>query len=143
MKYLFIMLFSVSLFACKKKGCTDPLAVNYDASAEKNEGAIQFQNDGVIGFILKTSDIPPSDASQSLLAVNEFIDIENYTQYVPECGGGVWSYYESDGVYAYLHVLKLYAVTQTDTSIVQSISVSYANGGPGNETCTKRAILHP
>ena len=41
-KLNFKLLLSFALVAtvmsCKKKGCTDPLALNYDSSADKNEG---------------------------------------------------------------------------------------------------------
>lgn len=36
---LFALLSSLTLVACKKQGCTDPNATNYDPNAEKNDGS--------------------------------------------------------------------------------------------------------
>jgi hypothetical protein len=47
-KLNFRLLLSIALVAtvisCKKKGCTDPLALNYDSSADKNEGC-EYESD--------------------------------------------------------------------------------------------------
>ncbi len=39
-----ILSFSILLTACKKEGCTDSLAVNYDAEANENDGTCSFQS---------------------------------------------------------------------------------------------------
>ena len=82
---------------------SDPLAVNYDASTEKNEGctypyftlylleedAVKYMNDGVLGFILKTKDGLSNEAPSAFHNVDLFIDVNNHTSTIPPCGGGV------------------------------------------------------
>lgn len=41
MMILAVSALSVGTVSCKKKGCTDPTAVNYDASAEKDDGSCE------------------------------------------------------------------------------------------------------
>ena len=36
-KFLLFFALVATVMSCKKKGCIDPLALNYDAKAEKNE----------------------------------------------------------------------------------------------------------
>lgn len=158
MKYVFILFLGVALFSCKKKGCTDPFAVNYDSTAEKDKGcyypnytlcllredAEQYKNDGVIGFILKTKDGIASDAPAAFKNVNLFIDVNDYTIEFPGCGGGVWSYYEDKNYYYYGDVLNLYEVTTTDTVFNRSLVVAYTSLDPsGNPSqCKKDRIFY-
>ena len=47
MKKLIIFVFSVLLLgSCAKEGCTDPLAINYDADATKDNGSCEIVNIG-------------------------------------------------------------------------------------------------
>ncbi len=39
---LILMAIALVMSSCKKKGCTDPTATNYDASAEKDDGSCTF-----------------------------------------------------------------------------------------------------
>lgn len=158
MKYAFVLFLGVALFSCKKKGCTDPFAVNYDATAEKDKGcyypnytlcllkedADQYKNDGVIGFILKTKDGIASDAPAAFKNVNLFIDVNDYTIELPGCGGGVWSYYEDAPSYYHGWVLSLFNVTATDTVFNRSVVVSYGNVGPNSlpVSCIKERIYY-
>lgn len=53
---LILGLFLPILISCKKQGCTDPLAINYSESAEKNDGSCEYDtttNTNVVksGFI--------------------------------------------------------------------------------------------
>ena len=43
MKKLIVLMFSIVLLgSCSKKECTDPLAINYDADATKDDGSCEF-----------------------------------------------------------------------------------------------------
>ena len=46
MKSLFVIVAigSIALVGCKKKGCTDPLANNYNSEAEKDDGNCTFDS---------------------------------------------------------------------------------------------------
>lgn len=47
----FIILIILFVFAlatgCKKDGCTDPLATNYDANAKKDDGSCLYDQDSI------------------------------------------------------------------------------------------------
>ena len=42
--YIFTLLISIILFSCKNEGCTDPLAINFDESSNKNDGSCQYSS---------------------------------------------------------------------------------------------------
>lgn len=49
-KFLLILsLFSLSIGSCKKEGCTDQYACNYDSSAGKDDGTCNFDCYGING----------------------------------------------------------------------------------------------
>ena len=54
MKYTQIIILttilSVSILSCKKKGCTDCNAANYDINAEKDDNTCQFVNNDLLGI---------------------------------------------------------------------------------------------
>ena len=35
----------VAVTSCKKKGCTDPTAINYNSEAEKDDGTCEYEQD--------------------------------------------------------------------------------------------------
>ncbi|CAG5081475.1 hypothetical protein [Parvicella tangerina] len=41
-KIILIAAISVLIFGCKRKGCTDPNAINYDASNKENDGSCTY-----------------------------------------------------------------------------------------------------
>lgn len=41
-KYTSILLLSTSLFSCKKEGCTDATAINYNSEAKKDDGSCEY-----------------------------------------------------------------------------------------------------
>ena len=43
-QYLFILIFISSFIGCRKKGCTDPLATNYDPDAKKDDESCIYEN---------------------------------------------------------------------------------------------------
>ena len=47
---LLLMATAVALFSCKKKGCTDPSAINYSVEAEKDDGNCQYQTDATNAY---------------------------------------------------------------------------------------------
>lgn len=54
MKYTRIIILStilsVSILSCKKKGCTDCNATNYDMNAKKDDNSCQFVNEDLLGI---------------------------------------------------------------------------------------------
>ena len=61
MKYLFnstlLLAISISLFSCKKKGCTDCNATNYDIDAAQNDNSCQYINETQVGSYTITDSI--------------------------------------------------------------------------------------
>lgn len=57
MKYISLVLIGASLFlsSCKKKGCTDETALNYEAEAKKDDGSCEYEQP--IGAITSSSDV--------------------------------------------------------------------------------------
>ena len=45
MKKFVTLLILLVLFGCKKPGCTDPIAINYNSQAEKNDGSCEYPID--------------------------------------------------------------------------------------------------
>ena len=41
---LFFILILLMCISCQKKGCTDPVAINYSNEAEKNDNSCQYQD---------------------------------------------------------------------------------------------------
>ncbi|MCG8578191.1 MAG: hypothetical protein MI810_25150 [Flavobacteriales bacterium] len=46
---LVFAILSISLYGCKKKGCTYELAVNYDENAKKDDGSCVFKSSDFLG----------------------------------------------------------------------------------------------
>lgn len=67
--YLFIIILSVVLFSCNNEGCTDPLAINYDSTSNKNDGSCEYIYNLNIRFALTNNNIELSD--------NDFISFDN------------------------------------------------------------------
>lgn len=59
MKFTYITLVliagSLTFTSCKKKGCTDPTATNYDSSAEKDDGNCAFDNTTAPAYTVPTT----------------------------------------------------------------------------------------
>lgn len=60
--YFFIVSLAFSLLACKKKGCTDCSATNYDANSEVEDNSCEYANTQFIGVYNVEDSIlaPPS-----------------------------------------------------------------------------------
>ena len=43
-KFAYLLLGTVLLFSCKKEGCTDPIATNYNPEADINNGSCDYYN---------------------------------------------------------------------------------------------------
>ena len=54
--YIFTLLISIVLFSCKNEGCTDPLAINFDDSSNKNDGSCEYLYNLDIRFSLNDND---------------------------------------------------------------------------------------
>jgi hypothetical protein len=67
--YIFTLLISIILFSCKNEGCTDPLAINFDESSNKNDGSCQYLYNLEVRFSLN------NDGTK--LVKNDIISFEN------------------------------------------------------------------
>ena len=66
---IFTLLISIVLFSCKNEGCTDPLAINFDDSSNKNDGSCEYLYNLDIRFSLNDND--------TKLVKNDIISFEN------------------------------------------------------------------
>ena len=41
-KFIYLLIFCFSIFSCKKKGCTDPSAINFNPDATKDNGTCEY-----------------------------------------------------------------------------------------------------
>ena len=46
--FLLAIVCMAATFSCKKKGCTDPTALNYNADAKKDDGSCSFTKEKII-----------------------------------------------------------------------------------------------
>tara|TARA_B110000305_G_C19451143_1_gene648016 strand:+ start:1856 stop:2626 length:771 start_codon:yes stop_codon:yes gene_type:complete len=66
---IFTLLISIVLFSCKNEGCTDPLAINFDDSSNKNDGSCEYLYNLDIRFSLNDN--------ETKLVKNDIISFEN------------------------------------------------------------------
>lgn len=93
-KYLAIgsvLIASTSLTSCKKEGCTDSAAINYDESAKKDDESCSFQGEAVIWYDESTSQSLTLGGSSTLkYYVDEVLigstDASVYWTGAPDCG---------------------------------------------------------
>lgn len=45
--FYFVITCFFILASCKKEGCTDPLATNYDENAKKDDGSCMYEHDSI------------------------------------------------------------------------------------------------
>ena len=62
--YLLVAL--IALGACKKPGCTDPDAVNYNSDAKTNDGSCSFEGSNVFWYDEETAGILVDDGAITL-----------------------------------------------------------------------------
>lgn len=67
--YIFTLLISIIFLSCKNEGCTDPLAVNFDNSSDKNDGSCEYLYNLEVRFSLNNDD--------TKLAKNDIISFDN------------------------------------------------------------------
>ncbi len=84
MKYLFYLLyFFILCISCKKDGCTDVNAINYDSSADRNDGSCEFPPEIKIGQFFQGGIVFYLDSSGGgLIAASE----DQITDYSAEWG---------------------------------------------------------
>ena len=41
-KFIYLLIFCFTIFSCKKRGCTDSNATNYNADATKDDGSCEY-----------------------------------------------------------------------------------------------------
>ena len=78
-----VLLFLLSLTACQKRGCTDPNALNYDASAVKDDDNCEyelFDKQGLLQNLNNNYIIPSYTAYKSAILtldskVDDFVQI--------------------------------------------------------------------
>lgn len=60
------LLASMTTLSCKKQGCTDVDATNYDLKAKKDDGTCSFQGENVIWYGQSTADSLVNDGAVTL-----------------------------------------------------------------------------
>lgn len=50
MRVFFIILLTLLAFSCKKKGCVETAAINYNSEAEKDDGSCEFSGTAILWF---------------------------------------------------------------------------------------------
>ena len=51
---MYLVLGTILLFSCKKEGCTDPIAINYNPDADINNGSCNYYN--ITHYTIETPD---------------------------------------------------------------------------------------
>ena len=89
--YFILMIAASALASCKKEGCTDPDAVNYNADAGKDDSSCKYEGSIVFWYRQDIADDLAMNGV-SLLAASFFIENvgthvpNNPTSSAPECG---------------------------------------------------------
>lgn len=98
MKKLKLLLIFAGLFvsvSCKKEGCTDPLADNYNASANDNDGSCEYT--GQVTFWMSSGS---DNVNVTLNGITSTISVN--LSAVPDCGAnGCANFTLPSGTYSY------------------------------------------
>ena len=131
-RLLLAVLISLSIFSCKKKGCTDPAAVNYSEEAQKDDESCTYNGHVVFWFNSVTA---TNLVNASIPSVDFYIDgvsegsvsMTQFSSSAPVCSG-------PDGFTATVDlgsstsVSKTYSIKESGTStIIQSGTISISN----------------
>lgn len=93
MKLFYFLIATTFIFSsCKKEGCVDSDAINYDEKAKTDDGSCKYECDFVIWFNQGTSEEMAADGITELnfyLGGESFgsLSVDDYTNLIPECYG--------------------------------------------------------
>lgn len=146
------MLLIIIVVGCKKEGCTDPLALNFDSEAKKKSGclyqldwalwfseqtAISFTNDGVTEFKVVKG------IGMDAVTIGYF-DVTSFSASSPNCGDGAFTYSEifSSRDENYYYSGDIYKITATDTIWLRSVGISCFPVNMFGTTCNKFELTY-
>ncbi len=100
-KLSLLLLVAFSLFACKKEGCTDEKADNFNKDAKKNDSSCTYTAKSIFWF---NSDTAINLAGELLTKLDVYvdgskvgsIDIDQYLESAPSCGSSKGISYNLD-----------------------------------------------
>ncbi len=104
-----VLMTAMMITSCKKEGCTDPEAVNYDAKAKKDDGSCTFPYPyGTVTDVDGNTYTTIQIGSQTWMAENlrtttyangdPIPNVTDYTQW-SNLTTGAWSHYNNDSLY--------------------------------------------
>lgn len=91
--FIFSLIATTGLYSCKPEGCTDPIAVNYNADAEKDNGSCSYEANLAIWLDETTADLYESE-DDDLYLFDIFLEGEKIGEHplfrtkelFPDCG---------------------------------------------------------
>lgn len=140
--HLFILVFALLIVACKKQGCTDEFAKNYDENAKKDDGSCQYKSYAMIPVTVNGTNFTQItgtiDESLTLAASEHYllsgsVFVSNESTLSIEAGTTIYA--ADDGTIPFLAILPGSKINATGTAtkpiVFTSIKASALGGDWG------------